>query len=64
MNRNPLPRGRSVESVDWLTELFKFLPPTTGSHGVPIVRVPLTLTLLEMAFYPDLVDVSASAEHV
>ena len=45
MNRNPLPRGRAVESVDWLIELFKYLPPTTGSVGVPGVRVPLTLTL-------------------
>ena len=45
MNRNPLPRGRACESADWLTEFFKYLPPTTGSCGVPTIRVPLTLTL-------------------
>ena len=43
MNRNPIPRGRAAESVDWLTELFKFLPPTPSSIGVSSVRVPLTL---------------------
>lgn len=43
VNRNPLPRGRACESVDWLTELFKFLPPSSSSCGVPSVRVPLTL---------------------
>lgn len=43
MNRNPIPRGRAAESVDWLTELFKFLPPTPSSVGVASVRVPLTL---------------------
>ena len=42
-NRNPLPRGRACESVDWLTELFKFLPPTSSSIGVASVRVPMTL---------------------
>ena len=45
MNRNPLPRGRAVENVDWVSELYKYLPPTSGSCGVPSVRVPLTLTL-------------------
>lgn len=45
MNRNPLPRGRAIETADWITDLFKFLPPSTGSCGVPNVRVPLTLTL-------------------
>ena len=43
MNRNPLPRGRAAESVDWLLELFKFLPPTAASVGVPSIRVPMTL---------------------
>ena len=42
-NRNPLPRGRACESVDWLTELFKFLAPTSSSIGVSSVRVPMTL---------------------
>jgi len=45
MNRNPLPRGRAAESVDWLTELFKFLPPSSSSIGVASVRVPLTLVI-------------------
>ena len=41
MNRNPLPRGRAAESVDWLMELFKFLPPTPSSidaDGMAISR--------------------------
>ena len=43
MNRNPLPRGRAAENVDWTTELFKFLAPSSSSIGVASVRVPLTL---------------------
>jgi len=45
MNRNPLPRGRGLETTDWLVDFLKFLPPTTGSCGVPSVRMPLTLSL-------------------
>lgn len=44
-NRNPLPRGRACESADWLVDVFKYLPPTNQSCGVPSVRVPITLTL-------------------
>ena len=43
-NRNPIPRGRAAESVDWLTELFKFLPAGSSSIGVDSVRVPLTMS--------------------
>ena len=43
MNRNPIPRGRACENVDWLTELFKFLPSSASTVGVVGVRVPMTL---------------------
>ena len=43
-NRNPLPRGRACESVDWLTEIYKFLPASSASCGVSSIRVPMTLS--------------------
>lgn len=46
--QTPLPRGKTIEGVDWLTDFYRFL--ATGvqsgdSYGVPPIRVPLTLVL-------------------
>jgi len=42
---NPIPRGRAVEAVDWLEELYKYICTSSvlGGDVTPLIRVPLTL---------------------
>ena len=50
---NPLPRGKAIEGVDWVTDIYRFLstgihptpPPGATEFHTPSIRMPLTLVL-------------------